>query len=72
MGKAVDACVNEGMTIRQAAFHFGVPKSTLGGRMSGRVVPGLISGPKTYLSPEEETELVKLRYTAMGQSWDIP
>ena len=68
MGKAVDACVNEGMSIRQAAFHFGVPKSTLGDRMSGRVVPGSTSGPKTYLSPEEETELVKflLRCAAMG------
>ena len=50
MGKAVEACVNEGMSIRQAAFHFGVPKSTLGDRMSGRVVPGSTSGPKTYSS----------------------
>ena len=70
MGKAVDACVNEGMTI--IGRQLGVPKSTLGGRMSGRVVQGPISGPKTYLSPEEETELVKLRCAAMGQSWDIP
>ena len=68
MGKAVEACVNEGMSIRQAAFHFGVPKSTLGDRMSGRVVPCSTSGPKTYLSPEEETELVKflLRCAAIG------
>ena len=34
--------------------------------MSGRVVSGSTSGPKTYLSPEEVTELVKLRCTAMG------
>ena len=68
MRKAVEACVNEGMSIRQAAFHFGVPKSTLGDRMSGRVVPHSTSGPKTYLSPEEETELVKflLRCVAIG------
>ena len=68
MGKAVEACVNEGMSIRQAAFHFGVPKSTLGDRMSGRVVPCSTSGPKTYLSPVEETELVKflLRCAAIG------
>ena len=50
MGKAVEACVNEGMNIRQAAFHFGVPKSTLGDRMSGRVVPCSTSGPKTSIS----------------------
>ena len=66
MGKAINACVNEGMSVRWAAFHFGVPKSTLGDRMSGRVVPGSTSGP--FLSPEKETELVKflLRCTAMG------
>ena len=68
MGKAVEVCVNEGMSIRQAAFHFGVTKSTLGDRMSGRVVPCSTSGPKTYLSPEEETELVRilLRCAAIG------
>ena len=70
MGKAIEACVNEGMSIRQAAFHFGVPKSTLRDRMSGRVVPHSTSGPKTYLSLEEETELVKflLRCAAIGDS----
>ena len=36
--------------------------------MSGRVVPCSTSGPKTSLSPEEETELVKflLRCAAIG------
>ena len=44
------------------------PRVTLGNRMSGRIVPGSTSGPKTHLSPEEETELVKflLRCAAMG------
>ena len=64
MGKAVEACVNEGMSIRQAAFHFGVPTSTLGDRMSSRVVPCSTSGPKTSYLPE----LVKflLRCEAIG------
>ena len=50
MGKAVEACVNEGMSIRQAAFHFG-------DRMSGRVVPGSTSGPKPiYLRRRRQKE----------------
>ena len=35
MEKAIDGRVNEGMTIMHTAFHFGVPKNTLAGRMSG-------------------------------------
>ena len=59
MEQAVSACVNEGMTVRQAACHFGVPKSTLGDRISGRVVLGARSGPKPYLTTEEEDELMQ-------------
>ena len=68
MELAVSACVNEGMTIRQAACHFGVPKSTLGDRISGRVVLGAKSGPKPYLSTEEEDELMHflLRCASIG------
>ena len=57
-----------GMTVRQAALHFGVPKSTLGDRMSSRVLPGATSGTKAYLTSEEEEELVKflLRCAAIG------
>jgi len=56
------------MAIRQAALRFGVPKSTLGDRISGRVLPGASCGPKGYLTPEEEEELVNflLRCAAMG------
>ena len=68
MQRAIDACVSGGMAIRQAALRFGVPKSTLGDRISGRVLPGASYGPKGYLTPEEEEELVNflLRCAAMG------
>ncbi len=33
-----------------------VPRSTLGDRISGRVLPGAVSGKPRYLSPEEEKE----------------
>jgi len=52
------------MAIRQAALRFGVPKSTLGDRISGRAS----CGPKGYLTPEEEEEVVHflLSCAAMG------
>ena len=45
------------MSVRQAAELHQVPKSTLGDRISGRVLPGAKSGPPTYLTSEEEEEL---------------
>ena len=60
MELAASACVNEGMTIRQAACHFGEPKSTLGDTITGRVVLGAKSCPKPYLTTEEEDELLQL------------
>ena len=70
MGLVVSACVNEGMTIRKAACHFGVPKSTLGDRITGRVALGAKSGPKPYLTTEEEDELMQflLRCASIGYS----
>ena len=41
IGKAVNACVYEGMSVRQAAFHSGVRVPL----EIGRVVPGSTSGP---------------------------
>lgn len=35
-----------------------MPNSTIGDRVSGRVLPGATSGPCTYLTSEEEKELV--------------
>ena len=68
MQKAIEAVTREGMAIREAALRFGVPKSTLGDRISGRVIVGSTSGPKPYLNVEEEEELVKflLRSSAIG------
>lgn len=58
MEKALDAVVSKHASIRRAALDYGVPKSTLGDRVSGRVLPGSVSGPSTYLTAEEEEELV--------------
>ena len=68
MASALTAITKEGMTVRQAATHFRLPKSTLGDRVSGRVVTGTTSGPATYLDQEEEEELVKflLRCSEIG------
>jgi len=44
---------------QQLFLQYGVPKSSLGDRISGRVKPGALSGPPKYLSTEEENELVR-------------
>ena len=59
MSRALVAVTKEGMTIRQAAIHYRVPKSTLGDRVSGRVLTGATSGPQTYLDADEEEEIVQ-------------
>ena len=48
----------EGQAVRRVALNYGIPKSTLHDRISGKVTPGAKSGPPAYLSPEEEDELV--------------
>ena len=45
------------LSIRHAAEQYGIPKSTLGDRISGRVRFGAHSGPPRYLSDSEEREL---------------
>ena len=40
MHGAIDAVLNEGMSICRAAEQYGVPKSSLGDRLSGRVLEG--------------------------------
>ena len=47
------------MTIRCTAKEYGVPRSTLGDCALGCEVPGTKSGAQTYLSPENEEELVQ-------------
>ena len=49
--------VETGSKINQAALDHGVPPTMLKDRLSGRVQHGIKSGPKQYLSCEEETEL---------------
>lgn len=55
---AINSVLQEGMSIRRAADQYGVPKSSLGDRLSGRVLPDARCGPDTYLSLREEDELV--------------
>lgn len=50
--------LGDGWTIRRAAEEFGVPKSTLYDRVSGRISFGARSGPPRYLTDQEEKELV--------------
>ena len=57
MQKAVEAVQVGGLTIRRAAEEYGVPRSTLHDRVSGRVQAGEHSGPPRYLNDEEENEL---------------
>ena len=55
MSRAVAAVVKCGISVRKAALMYGIPKSTLGDRISGRVLEGSKS---EYLSELEETELI--------------
>ena len=58
MTSVVKAVIEDGMSVWGAAEYYGVPKSTLGDHISGRALLGAKSGPNTYLSCEEEEELV--------------
>ena len=50
--------------VNKAADEFGVPRSTLKDRLSGKVAHGARSGPTPYLSGVEEDELVKFLLTS--------
>ena len=58
MAVAVSAVIKDGLSVRQAAEEYHVPKSTLADRISGRILPGGRSGPGKYLNDQEEEELV--------------
>ena len=58
MQQAMDPVRDGRCTIREAAVTYEVPKSTLGDRIRGRLHMGAKSGPPTYLTPHEESELV--------------
>ena len=50
--------VYEGQAVQRVALNYGIPKSTLHDKISGRVTIGHRSGPTPYLSSEEEDELL--------------
>lgn len=58
MTNAISAVAQEGTSVRRAAETYGVPKSTLGDRISGRIVHGASSGASRFLTDVEEEELV--------------
>ena len=57
MSEAMKAVTVKNISVRKASELYGVPKSTLGDRICGRVLPGSRSGPQKLLSDEEEEEL---------------
>ena len=59
MERAMQAVTVGGLSIRRASIEYNVPKSTLGDRISGRVIHGATSGKPRYLSDEEEELLVE-------------
>ena len=62
MAHAMKAVINEGVSIRRAAERYNIPRSTLGDRISGRVLPGSGSGPPRVLTDCEERELEEFLY----------
>ena len=58
MVKAIKTAKSGKMGVNRAPKEFGVPRTILKDRLSGRVQHGRKSGPKPYLSPDEEKELV--------------
>ena len=58
MVSAMNAVANGELGVNRAALEFGVLKTTLKDRLSGRVVHGANIGPKPYLNHEEKQELV--------------
>ena len=65
---AIDSVKNGGLSGNRSADMYGVPRSTLKDRLSGRVVHGVKPGPISYLSADEEQELADhlLTCSAMG------
>ena len=56
MVKAMEV-VRAGSGINRAALDYGVPRTTLKDRLSGRVKDGVLPGPDPYLASDEEKEL---------------
>ena len=58
MEHAYKAYLKGDSSVRRIAEEYGIPKSTLQDRISGKVLPGSKSGKKRYLDDDEEKELV--------------
>ena len=58
MEKAYEAAVTGTMSVRKAAEEYGVPRSTLHEKVTGKVALQVKSGSKNYLTDEEEASLV--------------
>ena len=58
MRDAMEAASSRDISANKAADMYGVPRSTLKDRLSGRVVHGVKPGPRPYLRESEERELV--------------
>jgi len=73
MTNAISA-VEKGMTIRQASECFDVPKSSLHDRVAGKVQHGSRPGPQSYLTLEEEGELVNFltKCAEIGYAHSLP
>ena len=75
MEEAMKAVQKGDIGINQAAREYGVPRTTLKDRVSGRVKHGTKSGPHPYLSVNEETELAKFvkqcAEVGYGKTYDI-
>ena len=62
MVTAIAAVQSNKCSVREASEIYGVPKSTLHDRISGKVIHGSRSGPERYLNDTEENSLVKFLY----------
>ena len=59
MQKAYEAVTAGKMSVRKAAEEYGMPRSTLHDRVTGKVALKAKCGPKMYLSDEEEVRMVE-------------
>jgi len=58
MVKAMEAVISNTMGVNQAAASYNVPPTMLKNKISGSFKHGTKPGPHSYLTPEEESELV--------------
>ena len=57
MEQAIKSITLRGMSVREAAEQYNIPKSTIYDRLSGKVLPNMSCGAPKYLTDNEEREL---------------